>query len=718
MAKEKLSLKERLERLYPEEYDIRVRTFDILVIAGIIVSIVTAVANIIEGLELSMTLACLSGIIFSIGTAVYTKKTNDYKRPMVMVVVLVFVCLFPFMLIFNGGYRSGVPFFFVFGIVYTALLLDGKVAFTMITLESIIYAAVNVYSYYHPYHYETFSNEKLLLLDTIFCETIVSLSIAVTTYFQIKVHRKKQNELNESIKLVEEANRAKTEFLAKMSHDIRTPLNTMLGMNEMIAANTSSSNIREWVNDSNVSGKILLSMIDDMLDLTRIEAGRIEVVNYPWETREVFAEIAKAWKIQANKKGLEFTSKVDENVPEFLIGDVSVIRKIVDNLLSNSVKYTESGGFILNVYWEDQLEIVVADTGVGIPSKYIDEIYKPFERGDRDVYKEKEGSGLGLSIVKELTEAVGGTISCRSVVDEGTEFTIRLPQRKCIDKRGNKVQEDEKPEYTDPGKKQFIAPTARILVVDDNSFNRKVISGFLEPALIQIDDVESGFEALEMIDIKEYDLVLMDLRMPKMDGAETLAKIKCEYPDFDTPVIVLTADIMNGVEETLLAQGFAGFLSKPVSSAKLFGMISDFISDKMVILEAKEEATLSEAEIETYKSMLLPYGIDLAMAFEFNAGSISEFLTRAELFVDFSKQGMDVLENPESDELYYLQVHSLKSGSKGVGAYLLTKMAEAVELRKDNAFSNEINAMLISEYKRVCDGISLLMKEVKNGDRT
>lgn len=705
-----------LNFLLPSGRDIRVSVFNILAICGAVVSLITAICNWMMGFNMASVVTCFVSVFVSLGLMIYAGKTGNFRFAMVLTVVIIFLGFFTYLFLNTGGINSGFPYFFVFAVVFTAFLLDGAVMPILVVIELVWYGLLCFYTYYFPVA-DAPSTEGLgYVSDVVLCETLVSAILAVSMFFQMKLYRKKQDELNEAIRVAEEANKAKSDFLAKMSHDIRTPLNMIMAMNEMIVSNTSSEQIREWVNDSNVSGQILLSLIDDMLDLTRIEAGRMTLLSQPWNAPFAFDEIAKVWQLQAGKKGLKFNYTIKPSVPEYLMGDVGVIRKIVNNLLSNAVKYTKKGNVsLLVMYDEDSLIIVVKDTGIGIAPDYLKKIFKPFERGIQDIYRETSGSGLGLAIVKELVDALSGTIDCSSILGKGTEFTVILPQKICSSKQNEGKSDniaDKSSEAKQPPK-NFIAPDARILVVDDNPYNRKVIDGLLGPTLIQIDDVEGGDEALEMIDIKEYDLVLMDLRMPKMDGVETLEKIREEYPDFSTPVVVLTADIMNDIEEKLLNKGFAGFLAKPVSSAKLYEMISSFIFDKMVPLEAENENELTIDDVELYQNMLMPYGVNMKLALEYNAGNTDEFITRAALFTEYAAAGINRLGNPESDESYYLQVHSLKSGAKGVGAYLLAELAETIEFRRDNEFRDIINSSLIDEYKRVCEGLETLLKEVK-----
>ncbi|MCR4850634.1 MAG: response regulator [Lachnospiraceae bacterium] len=701
--------------IVPPGSDIQIGAFNILALCGIVVSLITAFYNLAVGFGILSFLECISGVFISVALMLYTQKTGNYRVAMILTVVVIFLGLFTFLFITNGGYNGGVPFFFVFAVVFTAFLLNGATMVFLVVVELVWYTFLCIYTYVYPPDSLLNTDYKARMMDVIVCCSIVSISLAITMYCQIRVYRKKQAELNYAIQIAREANQAKSDFLAKMSHDIRTPLNTIMAMNEMIVANTSSAKIREWVNDSNVSGRILLSLIDDMLDLTRIEAGRMNLLQQPWDTRHVFGEIAKMWKPQAEKAGIEFIYSFDTGMPGYLVGDEDVIRKIANNLMSNAIKYTRIGrvGLSVSRSGEDHIRITVTDTGIGIAPEHLETIFKPFERGAQEIYRETSGSGLGLAIVKELVDAVDGSIDCHSVLNEGTVFTVIIPQKEYNEKIIGGSQSETPDNSQDvQNKGQFIAPDARILVVDDNSFNRKVIKEFLEPALIQTDDVESGYEALEMIDIKDYDLVLMDLRMPKMDGAETLDRIKKEYPDFDTPVVVLTADIMNGVEDRLLKRGFAGFLSKPVSSSKLFDVISEFIPDKVVSLITETDNLLTLAKVESYQDMLLPYGIDLKLALEYNAGNTSEFMMRADLFEEFADSEINRLYEEVPKDSYYLQVHSVKSIAKGVGAFLLAHMAEAAELRHDEEFSKEINPILINEYSRVREGLKHFKEEV------
>ena len=705
MMKTKSKFQKAVSVIFATDSEIQVVAFNILAFCGITVSIITAMINAFRGS--AAVIPDIIGALGSMALMYYCHKTGNYKKAMILTVFLIFIGLFTALYFIHGGYHGGIPSFFIFGIVFTAFLLDGISMVVLILLELGWYSAIILYSYFHPV---TLSNdEKFYMISVIMDMVLVALSLAITMYFQIRVYSKKEAQLNSVIREADVANRAKSDFIAKMSHDVRTPLNTMLAMNELIVGNTSSERIREWVNDSNISGQLLLSMIDDMLDLSRIEAGRHVIQSRPWNVRNVFDEAAKVWKLNAGKSGLEFHYEMGDRVPENLNGDEGVIRKITDNLLSNSVKYTKKGSITLKIKYDDMLEISVSDTGVGIAPEYVKEIFSPYERGVEEVYKETSESGLGLAIVKELVEAMGGTITCDSTPGKGSTFIVRLPQKEVF---VINVKADEKsmpPEVRKSG--QYVAPDVHILVVDDNAYNRKVIREFTEPALIQVDDVESGYEAVEMIDIKEYDLIFMDIRMPHMDGMQTLVKMKEVCPDFDTPVIALTGDIMNGVEDKLRKMGFAGFIAKPVSMSRLLDTIREFIPDKIAEIDTEEVRDIPLEKMETGQNYLIPYGIDLRLAMEFCAGNIADFVMRAELLEEYADSYISRFKEERYDEDYYLQVHSVKSVAKGIGAYLLAELLETAERRKDDAFSREVNPLIISEFERVRKGIAVYREE-------
>ncbi len=697
----------------PRGKDIHLAIFNLIAVGGIITSIATAVYNLAMGFGIWNFLAIIvAGVSYSVAMIIYTHRTGQYRGPMIVTVFVVFIGLFSYLFFTSGGYRSGIPLFFVLAVVFTAFMLNGAIMPILVVFELLWYVGLCVFAYFNPASVESPLNydEIDYVMDIIVSMVIASAVLSATAYFEVRIYRKKQIELERTKQEAEKANEAKTDFIARMSHDVRTPLNTIMAMNELTLQNTSSKEIREWIGDSSNSAQILLSLVNDMLDISRIEAGRAQLYPQPYKTTSFFFDVEKAWEPQVVRAGLHFIVKMDPDIPSKLNGDRVALRKIIDNLLSNAVKYTKSGNVSLSAgfdHTEKCLEISVTDTGCGIEKYNLEKIFKPFERGS--IEAAIQGSGLGLAIVHELTEYMKGSISCESEVGLGSTFKVRLPQ----------VVEDETPigpreEWRAEEKRAHgkgvrkVAPGATVLVVDDNLYNRKVIGQLLDPMLIRVDDVESGHEALEMIDIKTYDLILMDLRMPEMSGTETFAKIKEDYPDFDTPVVALTAEIIGGVEEKVLKQGFSGYLSKPVSSSQLYEAIEQFVPDKVVTMEDDSEEGVADEDITLLQDRLMPYGINIRLALDYNAGDSKEFLMRTALFDEYAPNTMGMLEKSRGSREYYVQVHSVKSVAKGIGAWLLADIAEAVEMRQDDDYSETAHELLMREYRRVREGVTIL----------
>lgn len=695
---------------FPPERDIHLSVFILLAIGGIIVSVVVAFYNLAMGFGIWNFLAIvIAGVSFSVAMIVYTVKTGLIRGPMVITVFVVFIGLFTYLFFTSGGYNSGFPLFFVMSIVFTAFMLDGPLMPILTVFEFLWYVGLCIFAYKNPSWIKMELTGSDFVADLIVSIGITSLVLASTAYFEVRIYRKKQIELEHTRLEAEKANKAKTDFIARMSHDVRTPLNTIMAMNELITQNTSSQNIKEWVEDSNNSAQILLSLVNDMLDISRIEAGKAELNPNPYNTTSFFLDIEKAWETQIIRAGLNFTITAEEGVPSSLCGDCIALRKIIDNLLSNAVKYTKSGKVTLSFGFEapDILVIKVTDTGCGIEKENLDRIFKPFERGS--LVSAIKGSGLGLAIVRELTDFMKGNISCESAVGVGSSFTVKLPQE-IVDSAPIGPRESWNNENQQSRKHGVhkVAPGVSVLVVDDNQYNRKVITQLLDPMLVRVDDVESGHEALEMIDIKHYDLILMDLRMPDLDGRETFDLIKKEYPEFDTPVVALTAEIIGGVEESVIRQGFSGYLSKPVNSSQLYETIVKFAPGKIVAMDDEAQDTLSEEEISLLQDRLYLYGINIRLAIEYSAGDPKEFLLRTALFEEYAPGTMNMLEKLRGSGDYYIQMHSIKSIAKGIGAWILSDLAEAIEIRRDEEFSNSAHEFLLREYRKVNEGIKLL----------
>ncbi|MCQ2496963.1 MAG: response regulator [Lachnospiraceae bacterium] len=709
------------DRLFSAETDIHIKVFNVLALGGISVCFALFLYELIRGSDFGIVLAYVSGIVFSVAMLWYTLKTGKYKAAMITTIVAVFLGLFSYLFFSGGGYVGGAPCFFSFAIVFTAFLLEGRIAALLIAVEVCWYTAICIFAYKRPEYVTPLDGSRAVMIDVLTCALLSGIILAATMYLQNMVYRKKQLELAEAQREAELANGAKTDFLAKMSHDIRTPLNTMMAMNELIAQNTDSEEIKAWTDDSEVACNMLLSFFNDLVDISKIEAGKVDIHIVSYQLKSLLRKLNTVWALEAEKKGLKLELELDPSLPSVLSGGEYAINKILSNLISNAIKYSNKGTIRLavskcdTVQTENELKLCfsVEDQGVGIPAEFLDKIFVPFERGAQDYYDNREGSGLGLAIVKELAEKMSAEITCESEENRGSIFKLIITQQ-IVDEApvGSVENWSEAVRENLTKDEDVIFPGTRLLVVDDNFYNRKVFRSLLEPLLIQVDDVESGAEALEMIEIRDYDLILMDLRMPDMSGEEALRAIREENPGFNVPVVVVTADAMLGTKEKMLQAGFDDFVTKPVNMDRLKGVLTAFVPDKMQHIDGEKHSAYTGEQILDFQKKLEKYGISVEDAFSINEGSAENLKMRADCFVETYAEISTALgktdKNAEDGEKLYFTVHSLKSAAKGIGALTLSQLAAMIEMKKDDAFSELALPLLLKEYGNVFEGCRVL----------
>ena len=390
----------------------------------------------------------------------------------------------------------------------------------------------------------------------------------------------------------ERANEAKSSFLARMSHEIRTPINAVLGMNEMILREAESDNVREYATNIHSAGKVLLSIINDILDLSKIESGKMELIETDYNMGNMLLDIENMISMRAEEKGLNFQIITEADMPRMLHGDETRIKQCITNMLTNSVKYTHEGSVTLQVDFVDNnddtinLWISVSDTGIGIKEEDLYMLFDPFIRLDMRKNKSIQGTGLGLSITKRLLEMMGGNLTVESVYGKGSTFSFLVPQNVAgKELLGDYKKTAENVEIPDAlERKPFIAPNAQILAVDDTRVNITVVKGLLKRLKVQFDSALSGQECLNKVKEKKYDIILLDHMMPEMDGIETLHNMQQmeEYIQNKPVVIALTANAIVGAKEEYLREGFADYLSKPIDSVQLEDIIRRYLPDELI----------------------------------------------------------------------------------------------------------------------------------------
>ncbi len=506
-------------------------------------------------------------------------------------ITLLLLTLFPITFFSAGGFYSGVPEWFVLCFIYVCITLQGRrmaIFFGLCTAETLLCYGI---AFYFPdivspnVHGNSF-------FDSAFSMIMVGLLTSVILMFLNRMYEEENAITQQQKKEIEELNRAENHFFSSMSHEIRTPINTIIGLNELILRKDIPDEVAENARNIQGASKLLLTLINDILDISKIKSGKMEVVNVSYETGALFSEIVNMIWIKAKEKGLEFKLHVDSSIPSMLCGDEVRIKQVLINLLNNAVKYTSEGSVTLSVRCERQavnrvrVWYSVEDTGQGVRKENIPYIFNAFRRVDEEKNRYIEGTGLGLSIVRQLVELMGGEISVNSVYTKGSTFIVTLDQDIVDEKElgtftlASRVQVHD----GEPYRQSFEAPDAHILIVDDNDMNLMVVSRLLSETKIQIDTASSGAECLKLTQNHHYDCILMDHMMPEMDGIQCLHALRVQPAGLcqDVPVVALTANAGSDNQLLYRKEGFSGYLAKPVSGALLEAAVLSILPKELV----------------------------------------------------------------------------------------------------------------------------------------
>lgn len=403
-------------------------------------------------------------------------------------------------------------------------------------------------------------------------ETFITILIFFTMENpDIKLVEYVKTEKDRALKLSE----SKTEFLSNMSKELRTPLASIIGISEDLETyNVESNDIKEDVRDISNASKTLLEIIANIMDISKIEGGKFDITPSDYNPKEEFESLAKIMRTKVNEKPIEFTVKISETLPEVLFGDRVRIKQIINNFLSNAIKYTEKGNVDFIVEWYDasqSLFIKVSDTGRGVKPEDIDRLFAKYDRLSVEKVSAVQGTGLGLAITKEIIEMMGGEVKVESEFGKGTSFMVTLPQQIGNKERYELANKDNN------SKVDFDFSGKKILVIDDNQLNIKTLRKTLKSFNLQIDECYTGKEGIEKVLINNYDLILTDIGMPEMSGEEVLSTLKSN-PNFKTPIVAITAEAMTGAKEKYLEMGFDDYILKPVTKKVIANKLNKFLN--------------------------------------------------------------------------------------------------------------------------------------------
>ena len=573
------------------EMSLRERILRVILIFCIVSMSLATVAGPLIGLSGPAMIVMLFVLTVAIFSMWLVCKCGKIDIASCLMAGCVNVVMLPVIFFANGGLLGGAAVWFVFGIASVYLLFSGKRRTFFIVISDISFIVTFIVAYRHPEWIkqveaaDSYMNSGMAIL-------LVGTAIGMFIQFQKEGYDRECGLAEQRSKELENLTRSQSTFFANMSHEIRTPINTIIGLNEMILREDISEEIAEnAVNIQNAS-KMLLVLINDILDLSKLESGKMEIVPVQYETGAMFSDLVNIIWIRAHEKGLEFKIDISEDIPSMLYGDEVRLKQVLTNILTNAVKYTETGSVTLSAKSERiednkvLLRISVEDTGMGIKKESLKDLFSSFKRVDEEKNRNIEGTGLGLSISKQLIEMMGGEIAVDSIYTRGSTFTVTVEQDivDAVPVGNVDFMVKEKLMNRDKYKQSFEAPEAKVLIVDDNEMNLMVACKLLRATKVQVDTAKSGKECLEKTKNKAYHIIFMDHMMPEMDGEETLRLLKQQENGHcqNVPVIALTANVMTGAEKIYRDKGFEGYLAKPINGALFEANLLKYIPKELV----------------------------------------------------------------------------------------------------------------------------------------
>lgn len=523
----------------------------------------------------------------------------------------------------------------------------------------------------------------------------------------------------------EGANEAKSQFLARMSHEIRTPINAVMGMNEMILRESKEKGTKKYARDIRTASETLLGMVNEILDTSKIDAGMMEIIPGSYEISTLLNDLYSIMVVKAENKNLELIFDIEPNIPSEYWGDDVRIKQVLINLLNNGVKYTNEGSVTMRVSCSMEgtnaiLHYKVIDTGIGIKEEDFEKLFEKFERVEKEKTRNIEGTGLGLNIASRLLNLMGSELKVKSEYLKGSEFYFDIKQKivdiePLGDFREKILGAEEKENYNI----SYIAPEARVLIVDDNSMNRDVFAGLLKPTRMKVYEAASGEECITVLQEQKFDIVFLDHMMPGMDGMETFQIIKKKKLCEEIPVIMFTANVMAGEREKFLSEGFKDFLAKPIIPERLDEMMINYLPKELVKIGNIEKSVSSKdspVNLPKLEEFDFEYAFGLLKSEELLMQSLENFKDMLKYIPEKLKGLLNGIEQEEYLRNYRIEVHALKSTSATVGALLLSKVARLLEVAAAEGEIEKIrilNPVLLEEIEKHKERVSVLFPEEK-----
>lgn len=594
-----MNLKKIIEPIGDSNVSLQERLFRLLTLIGLIGMAVAVIMGIAVGESALNNIGMVLGFILFFGLIYFSIHFHKIQAGAVIIGGLLVYLVMPFNFLTTGGLYGGGSSWFLLAFVFVALLVENRIKYVLMASGLVISWGCYILAYFYP-SVLAMHTVEMAYIDSAVSMTVVAFLTCGMLLFQNSIYRSSNRTARQRKQEIEELNQAQNRFFSSMSHEIRTPINTIIGLNEMILRETTSDEIAADAKDIQTASKMLLALINDILDMSKIESGKMDIVPVSYHVGDMLSEIVNMIWVRAKEKGLEFHIDVDQKMPSQLLGDEVRIKQILINVLNNAVKYTAEGSITLSIqcrrqeHGRAQIVYSVADTGMGIKKENIPYLFSAFKRVDEEKNRHIEGTGLGLSIVKQLVDLMGGDISVNSVYTKGTTFIITIPQEIVSEEEIGNIDIEARHAINARKyyKRSFEAPRARILIVDDNDANLMVEAKLLRDTKVQTETAGSGAECLQKTLKNRYDVILMDHLMPEMDGVVCLHEIRAQAGGLnqETPVIILTANAGSENQKLYKREGFDGYLTKPVTGGQLEAELLRHLPEEIVTLADRKDS--------------------------------------------------------------------------------------------------------------------------------
>jgi len=585
--KEAVLLKARYQKMFGSELPVRQILFNLITSVALAGGIISLAVSVATGLPVIQDIVVVITILLLIFCIYITNAKGKLQLASAIVILFISMVLLPLMFFTGGGVYSGMPSWFVLGMVFTFLLVEGRICWLFLAMQVIVYAGCIVLATLYPPLVRMFPTPEGEVIDIAQSMFIAAFTIGFILRFQTGIYEKILKKVTEQSRQLEEArdaanraNSAKTQFLSHMSHDIRTPINGIIGMLEIADENPDDKERQaECRKKIRIASNHLLSLINDVLDISMLESGKVELTDEVFDIRRLTEDCLSIVQGKAAEKSVSVTAKYTDIRHPCLYGSPLHVRQIILNIVGNAVKYNKENGSVevelKELYCEKEtagMELKVSDTGIGISEEFLKNIYEPFTQAENGARTKYEGTGLGMTIVKSLIDSMGGRIDIKSSLGVGSEFTVIIPFR---------VSEQQETGLKEVPDDQADISGMHVLLVEDNDLNREISQYVLEKAGARVVNAVNGSEAVKIFTENgpgTFDCILMDIMMPVMDGYEATRKIR-SMPRADgalIPIIAMTANAYTDDVRKAKEAGMNMHIPKPVDAKKLFRIMASF----------------------------------------------------------------------------------------------------------------------------------------------